>query len=73
MTAEPFLINKIQKKIKEDNFDIEKIFDHNHKPGKEVKVAKKEKKKVKENLAFSFNTRDQGRIAKSYKTHLPFK
>lgn len=68
----PWLMEKINKKSKEKKFDIEKIFDHNHKPGKEVAVGKKEKKKMIENMAFSFNTRDQGRVAPSYKKHIPF-
>lgn len=71
--AEPYLIQKACRKCKEKKFDIEKIFDHDFKPGKEVKIAKKERKTPKERFAFSFNTRDQGRVALSYNKVLPYK
>jgi hypothetical protein len=70
--AEPILIQKIINKSKEKKFDIESVFDKDYKPGSEVKMAKPEKKKNIENLAFSFNTREQGRVAKSWKKTLPF-
>lgn len=70
--SDPWLMEKVNKKSKDKKFDIEKIFDHNHKPGKEVAVAKKEKKPYREGLAFSFMTREQGKIAPSYKKHIPF-
>lgn len=71
--ATPYFIEKACKKCKEKKFDIEKIFDKDFKPGKEVKTAKKERKTTKERFAFSFNTREQGRVALSYNKVLPYK
>lgn len=67
-----WFLKKIAKKNNEKKFDIEKIFDHEHEVGKEVKTAKKEKKDVKENLVLSFNTRTQNRLSNSYRKIMPF-
>lgn len=67
-----WFLKKIAKKNNEKKFDIEKIFDHDFEIGKEIKTAKKEPKKAKETLVFSFNTRAQGPVANSYKKIIPF-
>lgn len=69
--AENIVIKKMNRKMKEKPFDIETIFDKTYKPGNELKMGKKEKKKTKEKLAFSFFTREEGKIAKSYKSNYP--
>jgi hypothetical protein len=72
LKKDTWFLEKIARKNKEKKFDIEKIFDHDYEIGGEVKMAKKEKKTVKENLVFSFNTRAQGRVAESYSKIFPF-
>ena len=67
----PIIMEKLAKKTKEKPFDISQIFDYSFKPGKEVNMAKKEKKPQMESLSTSL--RKQGRISDSYKKVMPFK
>lgn len=45
---------------KEKNVNIEDMFDHNFKPGKEVQMAKKKKCKCKDKLFQSFQKNTSG-------------
>ena len=64
------LESKPMKKLEKKNerFNIEGIFDKDFKPGKPVKMAKKEKKKGKDKLVMS-RQMDRDVINTTYKTY----
>lgn len=62
----PILIEKMEKSSKPKTFNIDDIFDHTFKKGKDIKIAPKEKETIKQKLAFSFTTRSQAGNSKTY-------
>ena len=77
---EPFKDSKLfnqpgfKKAVKTDEypaFDIESVFDHHHKEGKEIALAKKKKKKCRDNLVSSFFKKGDA-SNKSYYKYQPF-
>ena len=59
-----------QKAVKQSefpDFDIEKVFDHHHKEGKEIALAKKKKKKCRDNLVSSFHKKSEAGNKSYYK------
>ncbi len=50
---------KAVKEAEYPDFDIEKVFDHHHQEGKEIALAKKKKKKCRDNLVSSFHKKSE--------------
>jgi hypothetical protein len=62
---------KAVKQSEHPSFDIEAVFDHNFKPGNEIALAKKKKKKSTEKLISSFSKTKSGAGNQSYYKYQP--